>query len=238
MSGSRQLNWPLTSLQDYQSFIDQIVNKINRNCKTRFEQERSTLQPLPARRTHDFSETYVKVTSSSTITIKRVLYTVPSRLIAERLLVHIFDDHLDLYLGHQKVLHVERIYAYGTVRERRVNYRHVIHSLAKKPNAFKLSQLRDDLIPEGDFSLIWKILTGGGTSDSACHYMVNLLLIAANYNCEYALGRMVLRQLEAGIQPTIEQCRAQFEPDITIPQIIPKQHELSSYDMLMGGNRG
>ena len=226
------------SLEAYQSFLDGIVNKINRNCKSRFEQERPTLQSLPARRTHDFSETYVKVTSSSTITIRRVLYTVPSRLIAERLLVHIFDDHLDVYLGHQKVMRLDRIHAHGTARERRVNYRHVIHSLAKKPNAFKCSQLREDIIPDGDFTLIWKILIADGATDTACHYMVNLLLIASNHDCEYALARMVLRQLEAGMPPTIEQCRSQFEPHIEVPKLITTQHSLSTYDELMGVNRG
>ncbi|WP_157752228.1 hypothetical protein [Shewanella benthica] len=47
------------------------------------------MSSLPARRTHDFSEQYVKVTSSSTISIKRVTYSVPSRLIGVTLLAHI-----------------------------------------------------------------------------------------------------------------------------------------------------
>lgn len=45
-----------------------------------------------------------------------------------------------------------RVYAQASLRSRAVDYKHVIHSLAKKPNAFKYSQLREDLIPEGDFS--------------------------------------------------------------------------------------
>lgn len=224
-----------SSLESYQSFIDKIVNKINQNCKTRFNQELPYLQSLPTRRTNDFSESYVRVTSSSTITIKRVLYTVPSRLIGEKLLVHIFDDRLELFSGHKKLLTLSRILAPGTARERRVNYKHVIHSLAKKPNAFKTSQLRDDLIPEGDFTLIWKRLTATATTDSACRYMVDLLLIAANYDCEYALARMVLRQLETGIQPDIDDCRLQFKPGINIPDIVVSQHSLRAYDELMGG---
>lgn len=223
------------SLEEYQSFIDSIVNKINRNCKTRFEQERLTLQALPSRRTNDFSEQYVRVSSSSTVAIKRVLYTLPSRLIGERLLVHLFDDHLDFYLGHTQLLSLHREYAFGRSRERCVNYKHVIHSLAKKPNAFKNSQLREDLIPDGDFRLIWTILTTELTTDSACHYMVELLLIATNYDCESPLGRWVLRQLELGTQPTIASCRQQFTPSIIVPSILATQHELETYDALLGG---
>ncbi len=220
-------------IEDYQQFVEAIVKKINQKCKSRFEQERPTLKALPKRRTHDFSEQYVKVTSSSTITLKRVLYTVPSRLIGERLLTYIFDDHLDLYLGHQLVLTLKRSYAYGTIRTRHVNYKDVIHSLAKKPNAFKQSQLREDLIPSGDFKLIWKHLTQENLSDVACHYMVNLLLISANYNCEAALGRWVWRQLEMGVRPSIDQCRLQFSPHIDLPLIKTHQHELCAYNALM-----
>ncbi|MFM9785542.1 IS21 family transposase, partial [Streptomyces scabiei] len=80
LRGSRNF----TTINEYQSFLDVIVAKINRQCKTRFEEERKHLGELPKRRTNDFSEQYVKVTSSSTISVKRVTYTVPSRLIGHR----------------------------------------------------------------------------------------------------------------------------------------------------------
>lgn len=226
------------SLEDYQNLIDTITHKINQACKTRFTQERSHLQNLPTRRTNDFNEFYARVTTSSTINIKRVIYTVPSQLIGERLMVHLFDDHLNIYLGHQKILTLQRTYAHGTARERSVNYRHVIHSLAKKPNAFKSSQLRDDLIPEGDFTLIWRHLISAQTIDDASRYMVSLLLIAANNNCESALARLVLRQLDAGTQLSIAECKRQFDPSIIVPDIIASQHNLSSYDELVGTLNG
>lgn len=221
------------SLDAYQGFIDQIVNRINQRNKARFDQERAVLNPLPKRRTNSFSDLYVKVTSSSTISVKRVTYTVPSRLIGETLLVHLFDDHLDLYAGHQLTHTLPRTYAQGATRSRCVNYRDVIHSLAKKPGAFKHSKLRDDLIPEGDFTLIWRQLTQEYISDQACHLMVNLLLIAANYDCEAALGRFVLRQLEQGMQPNLSDCRAHFVPDIDVPPLVAQQHQLSDYNQLM-----
>ena len=226
------------SLEDYQNLIDTVTNKINQACKTRFDQERPHLKGLPTRRTNDFSEFYVRVTTSSTINIKRVIYTVPSQLIGERLMVHLFDDHLDIYLGHQKILTLKRTYAHGRMRERSVNYKHVIHSLAKKPNAFKSSQLRDDLIPDGDFTLIWRQLVSTQRIDDASRYMVNLLLIAANNNCESALARLVLRQLQKGTQLSIDECKRQFDPAITVPDIVASQHNLTSYDELVGRLNG
>jgi hypothetical protein len=112
----------------------------------------------------------------------------------------------------------------------------VIHSLAKKPNAFRNSLLRDDLIPAGDFSLLWRELTQGGLSDNDCRYMVDLLVLADNYDCEQALGRHVLTALEGGTTLSIKQCRDFFGPDkIELPILISQQHSLDSYNCLMGG---
>ena len=235
LRGSRNFN----ALADYNQFINLIVAKINRQCKTRFEEEKVHLAALPCRRTNDFSEQFVKVSSSSTINVKRVTYTVPSRLIGSGLLIHIFDDRLVLFYGHELTLTLDRVYAEAPLRGRSINYRHIIHSLAKKPNAFKCSRIRDDIIPVGDMSLLWQQLTAHSVSDSDCKYMVNLLLLAHNYDCEGALGRYVLASVESGQRATIEQCRKLFGPErIEVPKINTQQHSLSGYDNLIGGLNG
>lgn len=235
LRGSRNF----ATITEYQSFLDVIVAKINRQCKTRFDEERKHLNDLPKRRTNDFCEQYVKVTSSSTISVKRVTYTVPSRLIGHRLLVHVYDTRLDLFLGHEKTLSLPRVYAQGHLRSRAVDYKHVIYSLAKKPNAFKYSQLREDLIPEGDFSLLWQKLTAEHVSDKDCRYMVELLLLAHNYNCEHALGRYALKNHEQGKLISIDMCRKLFAPStVVIPNIVSHQHQISDYDSLLGGLHG
>lgn len=197
------------------------------------------MQSLPSRRTNDFSEQHVKVSSSSTINIKRVTYTVPSRLIGSELLVHIYDDRLVLFYGHEETLRLQRVYAQKSSRARRVDYRHVIHSLAKKPNAFRSSMLRDDLIPAGDFTLLWQKLTQDGISDAACRYMVGLLLLADNEGCEEVLGRYVLNHVERGLQPTLKQCRDHIGADsVVVPLFTSQQHSLAGYDCLVGGLNG
>ena len=227
------------TLSEYRAFIESIISKINRQCKTRFDEERPHLKALPLRRTHDFSEIFVKVTSSGTINVKRVTYTVPSRLIGSTLLAHIYDDRLELFLGHEPALTLSRIRNQGNVRSRSVDYRHIIHSLAKKPNAFKCSQLRDDIIPQGDFTLLWQKLTKEYVSDESCRYMVSLLLLAHNYDCEHALGRYVLSALELGKPVSIDQCREFFgESKIDVPNITTQQHPIKSYDDLIGDTRG
>ncbi len=69
--------------------------------------------------------------------------------------------------------------------------------------------------------------------------MVDLLVLADNYQCESALGRYVLNALDANLKPSIKQCRELFGPShIEMPSIVSQQHTLSSYDCLMGGHHG
>ena len=78
-------------------------------------------------RTTDFSTATVTVTRSATISVRTVLYTVPSRLIGCRLKVHVYDDRLVCYLGTTPVLTVgRRHFKRHGPRVRVVDYRHLI----------------------------------------------------------------------------------------------------------------
>jgi hypothetical protein len=177
----------------------------------------------------------VKVTSSSTITIKRVTYSVPSRLIGEKLRVHIYDDRLDVYCGHIHAITLKRLHASRSERLKQINYKHVINSLVRKPGAFRYSQLRDELLPSADYHQIWLLIDNSMPSKESARYIVNLLYIAANHDCESSLGRYVLDYLTAGSNaPTIEQCRNRFvKQDQPIPAILSIQHTLSEYNQLL-----
>jgi hypothetical protein len=80
-------------------FIDEIVSRKNARNGQRIDAERSLLQSLPRARTCDYEETFVYVTSSGGFTLRKVFYTVPSRLIGHWLNVRVFDDRLVCLLG-------------------------------------------------------------------------------------------------------------------------------------------
>jgi hypothetical protein len=73
----------------YQAFADDLVGERNAARDRAFAADRAALLPLPPRRTTDFSEATVIVTSSSMFSLRKVFYTVPSRLIGHRLKVHL-----------------------------------------------------------------------------------------------------------------------------------------------------
>ena len=83
-------------LAGYRRFVDEVVAAKNRRNAARIDAERAHLQPLPDRRTSDYEETIVTVTSTSSFTLRKVFYTVPSRLIGHRLRVRLHDDRLEL----------------------------------------------------------------------------------------------------------------------------------------------
>ena len=222
------------SLQEYQGFIDGIVSKINRQNHSRFEEERPFLQLLPKRRTQDYAEHQVLVSRSSTFELKRTTYSVPSRFIGERLTVQLYDERLELFYGHEKVLELSRVFASPKHRARRVDYRHVIDALVRKPQAFRHYTLRDDLLPNEDYRRIWCHVQEHLEVHQACGYIVRLLYLAATQDCESALGRYVLKQIEQGQLPTELQCRQRFVAETTvIPLVTGKQHVLSDYDQLL-----
>src|SRR5580698_9607058 len=95
LRGSRDFD----TLDDYRRFVDEVVGRRNARNLKRLDLERSALQVLPARRTTDYEETIVTVTSSSGFTLRKVFYSVPSRLIGHRLRVRLYDDRLECFLG-------------------------------------------------------------------------------------------------------------------------------------------
>src|SRR3546814_8004058 len=68
----------------------------------------SDLRSLPDRRSADYEEIGVRVTASGGFTLRKVFYTVPSRLIGHRLRVRLFDDRLDVFIGGTPLLTLRR----------------------------------------------------------------------------------------------------------------------------------
>lgn len=132
----------------YRRFIDEIVSRHNARNGKRIDAERATLQPLPASRTCDYEETLVYVTSAGGFTLRKVFYTVPSRLIGHRLRVRLYDDRLELLLGATLLMTLERGRPGPNGRHGHVvDYRHVIHALRRKPMALLNLVYRDRLFP-------------------------------------------------------------------------------------------
>lgn len=229
-------NRDFPSIPAYQAFIDEVVARANQRNAKAINLEREALLPLPETSATDYSELRAVVSSSSTIEVRRVTYTVPSRLQGEVLTVRLYDDRLVCYLGRQHVINLQRIHIHGnTKRGRQVDYRHVIHSLAKKPQAFRSSQLRDDLLPNAIYRSIWEAVDQMMSPKEASKFMVGLLRLAALHDCEKPLGEAVLAALNEGKSLSLLAFQKQFckTPDSVLQDIQITHLPLERYNQLI-----
>ncbi len=223
------------SVSTYEEFIDDIIRDINVHKQDKLEEERQYLQPLPLQGTADYTEKVVRVSTSSTIQVKRVLYTVPSRLIGETLRVHIYDNRLDIYLGATHTVTLARKRATDhNHRARQVDYRHIITSLERKPQAFRYSRFRDDLLPNEIYKTVWAWLDKELEPRKACKTMVGILGLAHRADCEQQLGDYLQTMMNRQAIPTLLELQRKFDKRRQeVPVVTVKQPVAASYNMLL-----
>jgi hypothetical protein len=225
----------------------QLVAQISANFNSRQEVagnlaiEQLHLQPLPVERFADYEPLVVRVRSTSTIEVRQVTYSVPSRLIGQQLTVHLRHDRLELFLRSQFVEALPRLHrragARGTLR--RIDFRHVIDSLRRKPRALLRAQLQDDLLPTGSWRKLWRQLLAVLPPDEAAKVMVEALHVAARQDDLASVERYLRRQLRRGeLNLTTLRDHYGLRPPrglAAMPQLDIPEHRLSSYDELLGG---
>jgi hypothetical protein len=231
-------NGNFATIKDYQAFLDKVTERLNKRCQSRFKDEQMALQALPGERFMDYSELSLKVTRSSTLEVKRVLYTVPSRLIGENVRVHVYHDRLAFFIGQTLTSTLARVYPQaGQERGRCIDYRHVIHSLSAKPQAFRFLQFRDELLPTETYRKLWRHCDQQFQSRDACKWIVGILRIAMDHDCEERLGNELLALVDNNQPlPTLKVLQERYLGNKSVPIIPARQHDLTSYDHLLPGN--
>lgn len=230
LRGSRNFE----DLDAYRRFIDEVVGRRNARRRKEIEIEKAALKPLPERRTSDYEEERVSVTSRGGFTLKKVFYTVPSRLIGHWLTVRVYDDRLVCFLGSSEVLALKRGRSPDQHKHAHVaDYHHVIHSLRKKPMALLNLVYREQLFPRAAYSRAFDALLTGVGEKRACRALVDLLALAHDHACEAELADAIDSDLDAGRLPDVERMRDLFAVRATAaPEVAIEMPSLASYDAL------
>jgi len=230
LRGSRDF----ADLDAYRGFVDEIVGRRNANNRKRIELERPMLSPLPKRRTADYEEKIVTVTSSGGFMLRRIFYTAPSRLIGRQLRVHLYDDRLECFLGATPMLTLRRGRPVSDTKGGHVvDYRHVIHALRKKPMALNNLVYRDQLFPHPAYARAFETLHRTVGDKRACKVTVELLALAHDRGCEAELADAIDGELDAGRLPDLAILRERFGPNpASVPVITVTFVPLSAYDEL------
>jgi hypothetical protein len=230
LRGSRDF----VSRGEYEEFLAQLFAQLNSGRQERFEEERKVLRRLPSNRLDGTKRIDVKVGPGSTIHVQRNVYSVHSRLIGEKVVVRIHAEKLEVFYAQRLVETLPRLRGR---RQHRIDYRHVIDWLVRKPGAFRNYRYREDLFPTSWFRMAYDALTEGLGERAEKEYLKILALAAKESE---ALVNWVLQlHLNAEHTPSFEEVEAyvryEQEPDLAAEPAI-KEVDLTSYDQLLGGD--
>lgn len=214
----------------YAHFLQELVRRRNLTRHTRWAEEQHVLRPLPATPLAPCRELRVTVSRFSTIQVLRNTYSLPSRLIGTTVTVRVRSETLEVYHGTAHLESMPRLLGTG---QHRIDYRHVIWSLVRKPGAFAHYRYRDDLFPSLTFRRAYDAL-GQAAAPRADREYVRLLHLAASTSeaeVETALGLL----LEQGAMPTFDAVRELVRDPAppVLPHLTPAVLDLRIYDGLL-----
>ena len=178
---------------DYERFIRSIFNDKNRNRSRRFEQERGVLRPLPLYRLDDHRDYKVPVGTWSTVRVAHNTYSVPSRLIRHEVTARLYADHIEIHFAGQCICSMERLRGTGKAR---IDYRHIISSLVRKPGAFENYRYREEMFPSTVFRQAFDWLLHDDPKHAGRRYLE--ILEWAAMNSESAMEASLKQLLDSG----------------------------------------
>jgi hypothetical protein len=218
----------------YEHFLQDLVYKRNQTRTDRFETEKANLRPLPAVPLAPCKELQVSVSRFSTIHVGGNIYSVPSRLIGTTLTVRLRSETIQGYVGTSQVFTFPRLI--GKNRHR-IDYHHIIWSLARKPGAFAAYRYREELFPTTTFRLAYDSLHEALPKRAEAEYVKVLHLAATTSETDVETALALL--LETKTTPTMAAVRdlTHLPQTDSVPQIQVPTLDLSTYDQLIPSRR-
>lgn len=228
------------SMEDYDHFLQTVFDKANKTRMKKFQEEIQVMKPIPENPLPEYQEMYVSVRSRSTVNIKKVTYSVPSRLIGSELKAKIHENKILLYNGAELVHEMPRVLG---DRGQVIDYRHIIHSLVRKPAAFKNYRFRGELYPTEIFRTSFdKLVNIHGDRKGSLEYLRILKLSAETIESEVETALLLLLESNCenfshkevaalvNIEKTLITDMAEFVPDLTSYDDLIKGE--NDYDLL------
>jgi len=228
LRGSRDFE----SLEAYEAFLLGVMDQRNQGRQERLAEELAVMKPLAATALATSSQVRVRVTRGSLIRVQKKVYSVPTSLIGRRVTVRIHEWHLEVYYQSHLIETLPRLIG---DKQHRVNYRHVVDSLLRKPGGFRDYRYREDLFPSLIFRQAWEQLNQWRSPRKADLAYLRILRLAARTmesDVAWALEQLVTTG-EPWDDTDVERL---LEPEpIEIPALTCGEVELEQYDRLLTG---
>jgi hypothetical protein len=219
------------SVDAWQAFVDEHLRKANANRGRHVAEELAAMRELDVAKLPEYVEEDVRVSEWSTVRVKHCSYSVPSRLMGEWVRVRIFEDRIEVRFADELQLACERLLGRNV---HRIDYRHVIWSLVRKPGGFARYVYREEMFPSLVFRQAYDAICAArpGTKGDL-EYLRILHLAASTMEADVAAA---LAQLQvAGQAITVDAVKGLIgkPASIDIPALAPAAVVLADYDALL-----
>jgi len=193
LRGSRDFD----SEMKYEEFLISVLESANGRRADRLGKELAAMREGPVPDLPDYREVMVTVSNNSTIRVRKLVYSVPSRLIGSKLLARVHENKIILLNGAQEVA---RLPLGRGDRGAVIDFRHLIGHLVRKPGAFAGYRWREELFPAPAYRAAFDHLerTRGMEADRA---YLEILKVAADEG--QSVVENALEQLLAAPKETV-----------------------------------
>lgn len=214
----------------WQTFIDDVMRKANARRGTRVAEDMAAMRELNVAKLPEFVEEDFRVSDWSTVRVKACAYSVPSRLIGEWVRVRIYENRIVVRYAGKDQLDCDRLPG----RKKRIDYRHVIWSLVRKPGGFARYVYREEMFPSVVFRRAYdSIHTPHHGLKGDLEYLRILHLAASTMEAEVEDALALL--LGADKVPTADAVKALVSTAVTIevPDLARQAIDFGAYDALL-----
>lgn len=228
LRGSRDFG----NMAEYGRFLKDLFAQRNAGRRARLAEEMAVMRELPARRMESAKRERVKVDSGSLIHVERNSYSVNSRLIGAQVEARMYLDHVEVWYGQKKVEDLPRLRGRG---KHRIDYRHIIEWLVRKPGAFENYRYQEDLFPTSRFRMAYDALRETTPSRASKEYLKILQLAAetGEVQVDQALRELLAGEAEVAITAdAITEVLARLEPIAPVTMVEVALVDLASFDQL------
>lgn len=216
----------------YEAFVQAVVaDGRNRPAAARLAEERPALHALPSAAIPSYTTYAPIVRRWSTIRVAHRTYSVPAQLIGHTVDARVHPNVVEVRYRDQVVQTMPRL---RKADEHRIDYRHVIGWLVRKPGAFARYRYREDLYPTVLFRRAYDALvrTHGERADVEYLRILHLAATAGEARVQAVLAG-VLDQVGGFDYVTVQ---AQVAPPAcVVPVIHIPVPDLAIYDALRAG---
>jgi len=161
---------------EYSQFLQRLFGRLNAGRQQLLREEMGVMKELPERRLESYKRERVKVDAGSLIYADRNVYSVPSRLIGEEVEARLYMDRVEIWYAQRKLEEMPRLRGR---QKHRVDYRHIIDWLIRKPGAFENYRYREALFPTTRFRMVFDVLAERlSTREASKQYLGILELVA------------------------------------------------------------